>query len=163
MRVAGARTCRLGFNSADRTFWHGPTDYIPYRDTANAFPDTLRSIIAERGVTDLVCYGSKRPVHAAALAVASETGLTPHVFEEGYLRPYWITYERGGANADSLATKYTLNEMSATIATGAHAMLEAPDRWGDMRAHMFWGAAYHARLLAGNRGYPGFRPHRTPD
>jgi hypothetical protein len=25
-------------------------------------------------------------------------GITVHVFEEGYLRPYWVTYERGGAN-----------------------------------------------------------------
>ena len=24
-----------------------------------------------------------------------------HVFEEGYLRPYWITYERGGSNGNS--------------------------------------------------------------
>ena len=43
------------------------------------------------------------------------------------------------------------------------AVHEAPDRWGDMRAHVFWGAAYHAVLLSGNRGYPGFRPHRDID
>ena len=162
LRLAGARTCRLGFNSADRTFWHGP-DYIGFRDTPEALPEKLRQVIAEKSVTDVVCYGANRPVHEIALACATEAGLTKHVFEEGYLRPYWVTYERGGANAASPATHFSLEEMSEALAGGAPALYEAPDRWGDMRAHMFWGAAYHARLLAGNSGYPGFKPHRTPD
>ncbi len=162
LRVAGARTCRIGFNSADRLFWTGP-GYLAYRDTPEQFAAMLTDYIAEQGVTDIVLYGSSRPVHRIALDVARENGLTPHVFEEGYLRPYWVTYERGGANAASPATEFTLDQMSEALAHGAPPLHEAPDRWGDMRAHMFWGAAYHARLLAGNRGYPGFKPHRTPD
>lgn len=162
LRSAGAMTCRLGFNSADRTFWRGG-GYIPFREGPEALAGALGRIIADRGITDLVCYGADRPVHKIALQVAAEVGLTPHVLEEGYLRPYWITYERGRTNAASPATHYTLDEMSDALAQGAPALYEAPDRWGDMRAHMFWGAAYHARLLAGNSGYPGFRPHRTPN
>ena len=41
-------------------------------------------------------------------------------------------------------------------------LTEAPDRWGDTRAHMFWGAVYHGLLRAGRRAYPDFRTHRTP-
>ena len=114
-------------------------------------------------MTDLVLYGASRPIHRQSLAVAAKLGLTPHTFEEGYLRPYWVTYERGGTNAASPAKQYSLDQMRAMIADGAPALYETPDRWGDMRAHMFWGAAYHARLLAGNRAYPGHRPHRFPD
>ena len=162
LRTAGARTVRIGFNSADRWFWR-QDDYIAYRDGPESFADALSHHIAELGITDIVLYGSSRPVHRIALDVARDLGVTPHVFEEGYLRPYWVTYERGGANAASPATGFTLEQMAAALETGAPALHEAPDRWGDMRAHMFWGAVYHARLLAGNRGYPGFKPHRTPD
>ncbi len=162
LRTAGARTVRIGFNSADRWFWR-QDGYIAYRDGPEGFADALSHLIAELGITDIVLYGSSRPVHRIALDVARDLGVTPHVFEEGYLRPYWVTYERGGANAASPATGFTLEQMAAALETGAPALHEAPDRWGDMRAHMFWGAVYHARLLAGNRGYPGFKPHRTPD
>lgn len=162
LRLAGARTLRLGFNSADRMLWPGE-GYEAYRDAPEALADHLRALIGREGITDLVCYGASRPVHRSALAVAREAGLTPHVFEEGYLRPYWVTYERGGTNAASPATGFTLARMAAALENGTPTLHEAPDRWGDMRAHMFWGAVYHARLMAGNRGYPGFRPHRTPD
>ncbi|MBT8476557.1 MAG: capsule biosynthesis protein CapA, partial [Alphaproteobacteria bacterium] len=161
LRLTGAQVLRLGFNRSDQVFWRGP-GYVPFRDEPEALETRLRRMIAAEGVTDIVCYGSSRPVHQTALAVVNETGVTSHVFEEGYLRPYWVTYERGGANAASPVTRLSLRDMAKALERGAPAVHEAPDRWGDMRAHMFWGAAYHAVLLAGNRGYPGFRPHRTP-
>ncbi len=159
---AGSRVLRLGFNRGDAVFWRRP-GYVAFRDAPERLDEHLTDLIDKKGITDLVCYGSSRPVHRTALAVAERNGLVPHVFEEGYLRPYWVTYERGGANAASPATGFSLAEMARALENGSPALNEAPDRWGDMRAHMFWGAAYHAVLLAGTKGYPGFRPHRAPD
>ena len=42
--------------------------------------------------------------------------VTTHVFEEGYLRPYWITYERGGANAASPLMYLTLKQRIPALA-----------------------------------------------
>lgn len=163
LRATGAETLRLGFNRADGVFWRGD-GYLPMRDPPEALAARLALLIQTRGVTDVVLYGSSRPIHKIALDVARRAGLTCHVFEEGYLRPYWVTYEREGANAASPVTGLSLDQMARALERGAPALHEAPDRWGDMRAHMFWGAAYHAVLLVGgNRGYPGFRPHRRPD
>jgi capsular polysaccharide export protein len=50
-------------------------------------------------VTDVVLFGDCRPYHVAALAIALETGLIRHLFEEGYVRPNWITCEAVGTNA----------------------------------------------------------------
>jgi len=52
-------------------------------------------------VTDIVLYGDTRPIHAQAVEIANKLGLSVHVFEEGYMRPYWVTYERGGTNGNS--------------------------------------------------------------
>lgn len=161
LRLAGADVFRMGFNPGDQMFWRSP-GFLPYHGAPEDLEAALETIIETHGITDLVCYGSSRPIHRNALNLARSRGLTAHVFEEGYLRPYWVTYERDGANANSPVTRLTLDEMARGLERGSPALTEAPDRWGDMRAHMFWGAAYHACLLIGGRRFPAFRPHRQP-
>lgn len=86
LRAAGAEVWRVGFNRGDRASWPLTASFIPYRGSAAEWPDRFRSLIAEKSITDLVLYGDTRPVHAAAVRIAREAGLTVHVFEEGYLR-----------------------------------------------------------------------------
>ena len=157
LAATGAEVFRVGFNRSDQLFWRRKS-YIPYRGTMEEWPDHLKSLMETHKITDVVLYGASRPIHQPAFAL----DVTTHVFEEGYLRPYWITYERGGANASSDLMDISLDAMETALAQDYPKLTEAPDRWGDMNQHMFWGAAYHAVLMAGNKGYPGFRPHRTP-
>jgi capsular polysaccharide export protein len=160
LRQSGAGVLRVGFNAGDALFWPDPASYIPFRDAPGAWPARLDALIAGHGITDIAMYGDMRPVHAAAARAARAQGLTLHVFEEGYLRPFWITYERGGVNGHSRLMKIPVADMR--IALDAAPLLPAavPARWGDLRAHVFYGALYHFPVMAMNRGYPGFRPHR---
>lgn len=160
LRRAGAEVFRVGFNGGDALFAGRDSGFLPYRGRAEDWPAALEKMLDDKGITDVVCYGASRPLHRAACEIAETRGLTCHVFEEGYLRPYWITYERGGANATSPLMDIPLTEMG--VAGARDALHEAPDRWGDMRQHMFWGAVYHAALMLGRRGYKEFRGHRTP-
>ena len=161
LRDTGAEVWRVGFNAGDAALWRGP-GYLPFRGEPGEWAEALRDLISEKAITDIVCYGASRPIHVCALEIAKKSGLKTHVFEEGYLRPYWITYERGGANATSPLMTLTLEDMRSALDGNNPVLTEAPDRWGDTRAHMFWGAVYHGLLLAGRRAYPDFRPHRTP-
>jgi capsular polysaccharide export protein len=160
LRLAGAEVWRVGFNAGDRAFWRDGESYIPYRGRAEDWPATCAEILTDKGITDLVLYGDTRPIHAEAVALAERRGITVHVFEEGYLRPYWISYERGGANGHSRLMQLTIDEMQEALARADLDQPEAPARWGDMRQHVFYGALYHFFVLALNRGYRGFRPHR---
>jgi len=161
LRCAGADVARVGFNAGDAAFWPDRASYIPYLGPAARWPESLAAICAERGITDIVLYGDTRPVHAAAAAHAAAQAIRLHVFEEGYLRPYWVTYERGGANGHSALMRMSVAEMRADLAGIDPDLPEAPARWGDLRQHVFYGALYHFHVLCRNRAYPLFRPHRS--
>jgi capsular polysaccharide export protein len=161
LRRTGAGVWRVGFNSGDRIFWPDRSSYIPYRGTLDDWPDRIVRILCERQITDLVLYGDTRPVHSRAVEAARAAGITVHVFEEGYLRPYWVTYERGGANGNSRLMQMSVSEMRAALERCEMELPDAPARWGDMRHHIFYGALYHAFVLLANRRYRHFRPHRA--
>ncbi|GGW35912.1 capsule biosynthesis protein CapA [Gemmobacter lanyuensis] len=161
LRAAGAEVWRVGFNSGDRAFWPHRDTYIPFQDRPEDWPQVFTDLIDRLGITEIVLYGDTRPIHARAIEIARARGLVIHVFEEGYLRPHWITYERGGSNGNSRLMQLSLPEMKAALAQLDMDLPDAPARWGDMRQHMFYGALYHGFVLAGFRAYPRFRPHRA--
>lgn len=161
LRTSGATVWRAGFNAGDEAFWGRRRGYLPIHAGPEDWPDTCARILEDRGVTDLVLYGTTRPIHAAAIALARPSGVTVHVFEEGYLRPYWATYERGGSNGGSALMDLTIADMAARLGRPGVAEPPAPAHWGDMRAHVLHGARYHFRLMAGRRRYPAYRPHRA--
>ncbi|WP_084621046.1 capsule biosynthesis protein [Paracoccus aminophilus] len=160
LRAAGAEVWRVGFNAGDAFFWSDPTHFIAHTDPAEAWPAHLDRIIAEKGITDIVLYGDIRPIHAAARAVSERTGIVLHVFEEGYLRPFWITYERGGSNGHSRLMEIGLPEMRTALRDSQGDARRPPARWGDMRQHKFYGALYHFLVLVANGRYTGYRSHR---
>jgi capsular polysaccharide export protein len=151
----------VGFNRGDQTFWQDKTSFIPYKGTLADWPLSLRQMLRQHRITDIVLYGDTRPIHAEAVRAARETGIEVHVFEEGYLRPYWITYERGGSNGNSRLMHLGVPAMQKALETLDMDLPDAPARWGDMRQHMFWGALYHWFVMTGFWDYRNFRPHRA--
>lgn len=161
LTAAGATVWRVGFNRGDEAFWPDRASYLPFIDVAETWPATLASHLDSRAITDLVLYGDTRPIHAQAIVAARARGITVHIFEEGYLRPYWVTYERGGANGNSRLMETSVAQMRYALRNLDLDLPEAPAKWGDMRQHVFYGAIYHGYVLLRNNRYQGFRPHRT--
>jgi len=161
--AAGHRVSRVTFNAGDAAFWRRLPDAVDYQGDISGWVDWFDRYCKDQNVTDLVCYGASRPIHADASVVAAKRNITSHVLEEGYLRPYWVTYERGGTNALSPAMDISIGQMAEALSGLQVPLQRAPDRWGDMRQHMFWGTAYHAALLAGQHRYKSFTPHRMQE
>jgi len=161
LRAAGAEVWRVGFNQGDAAFWFKAPGFLPFTKSQDAWPDAVAAILDDKQITDLVLYGDTRPIHATAIAAAKARGICVHVFEEGYLRPYWVTYERGGANGNSPIMDLSVAQMREAL-TGLDLDLpDAPARWGDMRQHVFYGALYHSHVLLRNRAFRLFQPHRA--
>ena len=161
LRRAGAEVWRVGFNAGDRAFWFHPASYIPYRGKVEDWPAKFAALLVEKHVTDIVLYGDTRPIHAEAVAEAKRRGITVHVFEEGYMRPYWVTYERGGSNGNSRLMEMTIPQMQAALARSDMEAPLPPGHWGDMRHHIFYGALYHWFVMFRNGDYRNFQPHRS--
>ncbi|MBO9400662.1 capsular biosynthesis protein [Shimia sp. R9_3] len=161
LRRSGARVWRVGFNAGDHAFWPARKSYIPYRDTLENWPDTFENILSDKGITDIVLYGDTRPIHAHAVEIAKRAGVQVHVFEEGYLRPYWVTYERGGSNGNSRLMDMTIPEMERALELSDMEAPLPPAHWGDTRQHVFYGALYHWFVMFTNQRYRNFRPHRA--
>jgi len=158
---AGASVWRVGFNAGDRAFWRNRSNFLPYLGTQDEWPETFKTLIAEKGVTDVVLYGDTRPIHAQAVEEAKAQGLRVHVFEEGYMRPYWVTYERGGTNGNSRLMEMTVPQMREALENSDMDAPLPPASWGDMRQHIFYGAVYHGCVMLLNRRYRYFLPHRA--
>ncbi len=158
--AAGGRVWRVGFNRGDQAFWHDRDSYIAYTGRPEDWPGRIARILQTHRITDLVLYGDTRPIHAHAIEAARARAITVHVFEEGYLRPYWVSYERGGSNGNSRLMQMSLDQMRMALKHCEPDLPAAPAHWGDMRQHIFYGALYHWFVMFLNRRYRHFRPHR---
>lgn len=161
LRTAGSAVWRIGFNAGDQTFWRNKRSYLGFRGQISDWPAFFEQTCRDKQITDIVLYGDTRPIHAQAIAAAKALGLQIHVFEEGYLRPYWVTYERDGSNGNSRLMQTTVSEMQAALERSDLEAPLPPSHWGDMRQHVFYGALYHWFVMFWNRSYRNFQPHRA--
>lgn len=160
LQSAGATVLRVGFNAGDKAFWRDRDTYVAFQGTHDEWPATFSSLVATHQVTDLVLYGDTRPIHAEAVKRARTLGLRIHVFEEGYLRPYWVTYERDGSNGNSRLMDMSLKDMASALEMSDMEAPLPPAHWGDTRQHVFYGALYHWFVMFRNRDYRNFQTHR---
>ena len=150
---------KICFNAGDRFFWRASDTRSNFTDKLENWPEYIQNTL-QQGYTDLVVYGDNRPLHIEAVNVANHLGITIHYFEEGYLRPYWATYERKGVNGDSCLLNTSIENMRKDMDGVDAPQTSAPVRWGDMRQHILLGAVYHWHILFRNKDYPNYLPHR---
>ncbi|PID50136.1 MAG: capsular biosynthesis protein [Proteobacteria bacterium] len=72
--------------------------------------------------SDVVVFGDSRPIHQAAIQFFQQQGVRVYVYEEGYLRPSWITLEKNGVNGYSSLIDQTLSfwQKAYNVASPAH-------------------------------------------
>lgn len=99
LRKTGANVFKVNFNGGDLLFY--PKKAVNYRWSLNEWPDFCGKFIKENHIDLVLLFGDCRPIHKQAHAVANGLGIEVGVFEEGYVRPDYITLERYGANANS--------------------------------------------------------------
>lgn len=159
--AAGHEVLRIGINRGDQHYWPDPDTYIGFRDPITKWEHWLGRVLVLHQITDIVLYGDTRRIHQIAKRLGKSRGLTVHCFEEGYLRPYWITYERGGTNGNSRLMEFDLDQIRGLVSQSDAAQPDAPAQWGAMWHHTLLGSLYHANIVFRNRDYPHHKSHRA--
>jgi capsular polysaccharide export protein len=157
LRRDGYGVFKVNFNGGDRLLWRLPNG-IDYRGSRADWPQTLERLIEEHRITDVVLFGDCRPLHMAAVTVCRELRVPVHVFEEGYIRPGWVTLELGGVNGHS-----TLPRDPAWYRAEAAALPPAPDHHpapASFRRRALEGLVYNAADVLSRWYYPYWENHR---
>ena len=107
LKAAGATVVKVNFNGGDRLFTRsgGFAAVIDYRDSMEAWPARFEALVTQHRIDTILLFGDCRPVHVPVVAIAKRLGLEIGVFEEGYLRPDFVTIERDGVNNHSTLPK----------------------------------------------------------
>jgi len=157
LRRAGHEVYKINFNGGDRLFWRLPNG-IDYRGTLKDWPLALENIIREHGVTDVALFGDCRDHHMPAIRLCREMGVPVHVFEEGYIRPDWVTLELGGVNGHSSLPRdpaWYRATAAALPPVPAHAQVPS-----SFRRRALEGLMYNAADVLTRWYYPHWNNHR---
>ncbi len=94
--IANTAQCTIvNFSLSDWYFRVG-LGAINYWGSLKNWRRKLEELIAEHKITDILYYADRRPYHRIAHDVAKHHGINTFAYEFGYMRPDWITLERGG-------------------------------------------------------------------
>ena len=91
---------KINLNAGDALFY---PDFTPsnYRGDLDGWNLYIRAFYKKHDVQCVCLFGDCRPHHAVAIRIARAKNIPVYVFEEGYLRPHFITCEKWGTNGYS--------------------------------------------------------------
>ena len=100
LRTEGVDAYKINFNGGDEWYSRG-INATSFTGTESEWPEFLRQFIDQHNIASICVYGDCRLYHSIAKRVADDLGLGFYAFEEGYIRPNHITFERNGVNGYS--------------------------------------------------------------
>jgi capsular polysaccharide export protein len=158
---AGHEATRVNFCGGDRIFWPSRNcgDVLNFTGSGDEWPSFVRAEILRRGITDILVFGDCRPLHRAAASAAQDLGVAFWAFEEGYLRPDWITLEAGGTNGRSSLPRDP-QDIFARASILPQTPLPAPISKGALPKLVVRQLAYEAASLLLRPLFPAYRTHR---
>ena len=157
LRGLGHAIHRINLSGGDRYDW--PTGATNYRGTKSAWPMYFDRFLRSRRITDVVLYGDCRPVHQAAVRMAKLRGVRVFVFEEGYIRPDWMTLEQGGVNGHSPFDRDP--ELILASSRWLPEIPNLPPITADFRRRARDSYWHYHHVVAGRLSFPFYRTHRS--
>lgn len=99
----GANVVKVNFNAGDWVFFPKGKSY---KGSYHNWIEYIDRLVIDEKINQVFLFGDERPYHKLAIKkVFKPKSINVHVFEEGYLRPSFITVEKGGVNGNSNISK----------------------------------------------------------
>ena len=139
LREQGDKVIRVDACGGD--VWDWPLAHTKRFHKKNVFWGSwIAELMDREEVTDLHVFGDWRPLHREAVLLARLRGLRVWAYEEGYLRPDYITMESGGVNGLSSLPK-TREALAALAAKCPKPSV--PKKLGNPQVFKTWMAIGH--------------------
>lgn len=152
----GQEVWKVNFNAGDDCYFRGDC-VVRFRDPLDRWPARLRDLLGLLRIDAIVLFGQSRSMHEIAIEEAKRLGISVYVFEEGYVRPDYVTLEVGGVNAASPLPRDPAFYRMLSVSTPP-----APRPTGQKFAGVAMVAALYAIACAvGSSDYPHYRHHRS--
>jgi BexC/CtrB/KpsE family polysaccharide export inner-membrane protein len=151
----GAEVYKINFNGGDWLFY--PRNAIVFRGTLDEWPAFLERILDEHNIDIVLLFGDCRRIHRMVKAILTQRRLKIGVFEEGYIRPDYITLELSGTNGNSQLSQdpdFYLNQPLNDIAPPQH--VGKSTYW----YMAMWAVLYYASSAFLKPLFPRYQHHR---
>lgn len=152
--AGGWETVRILFNAGDARY-HGLGREISYAGAMSAWRMWFAGFLKNFRPDVVLLFGDQRGIHRDAAQACREAGTPVVCFEEGYLRPDYVTMELDGNNAESRLRRWTPTH---------EASFESPEPQrmpnNGFKTTAFQAAQYITILRLGMLRYPYYRHHR---
>jgi len=99
----GATVHKINFNGGDWFF--SSKDAVNFSGKKEEWKKFFDNFIEKNKIDTLILFGDCREYHRIAHAISDKKGIDIGVFEEGYIRPDYITFEEFGVNGHSLLSR----------------------------------------------------------
>lgn len=133
LKAEGNAVFKINFNGGDEACY-GQSGAERYTGDLSGWPRFLTAFVRRHAIDRILLFGDCRPYHRAAIRVFRELDIAFFVFEEGYVRPDYITLEPGGVNGHSALSRNPADYPESDVAKP-----DAPLAAGSG----FWPVAWH--------------------
>ena len=156
LRDRGATVTKVNFNAGDDLYYQG-SEVVHYRGNFEQWRQFVTDLCRREQIEVLLLFGDCRPYHRVAKEQARTLDIAIYVFEEGYLRPDFVTLEQGGVNGTSPMPKDPAFYLGLSPTP-----VPKPTSIGNVMPRAAWYATAYAvthGLLASR--YPHYHHHRS--
>jgi capsular polysaccharide export protein len=157
LRQRGHAVRKVNFCGGD-LLYGGKGGVFNYTDRAELLREWYQSVTQADSTTDVLMFGDCRAIHLHMHPVSQASGLRVHVFEEGYVRPHWITMERHGVNGRSQLPRDPFWYLERRAVTPQHRSAQPTGYSTYVRA--FHDISYRAANTLHKLRFPHYQSHR---
>jgi capsular polysaccharide export protein len=155
LEAVGATVFKINFNGGDWLFYR--SNAFNFNKKPSAWLEFFERFILDNHIDVVFLFGDCRPMHQVAHGIATKYNLEIFVFEEGYIRPDYITLERHGVNANSTISKLPDFYAELPELTKRHAFSIRNPFW----YAAIWGMMYYAASSITKPYFRYYQHHRS--
>mgnify|MGYP000257901452 CR=1 FL=1 len=151
----GQTVYKINFNGGDEHFY-SQENVVSFTGSKEQWPEFLLNFIHQSSISSVLVYGDCRHYHDAAKQLCSLESIQYFAFEEGYLRPNYITFEKGGVNGHSPITHAAVQSYQPV-----HEVENEKKMPANFSTRAWYAIFYYVLALVKRSKYPKYTHHRS--